>query len=139
MGAMQQFGISDHWIQQMVDRSFKTPIEYARSSVGWRREVMGALNYYHYMAEFWVARHDPSVLVLCYEDVAGTNRMPWIQLIGKFMGIEMSNNLTDTVLRLTSKEFMAQHVEKFDESGIVERINQNNGAPIADVPYTSAV
>merc|ERR1711964_681500 len=55
-----------------------------------------------------------------------------------FMGVDMSDALVDIVVNMTSKEFMQEHLEKFDESGIAEEINRKNGAPVPDVPYASA-
>lgn len=126
------------WPEVLVDRSPKTPKEYARSSMGWRRELMGGTNFYHYMAEFWLARHDPDVLLLCYEDLIGPHKRSWVQLLAKFMGVRQTPGLLDRVYSMTSKKFMAEHSRKFDDSGIAEAINRQGGAPIEDVPYNAA-
>eukprot|EP00929_Paragymnodinium_shiwhaense_P057151 TRINITY_DN28600_c0_g1_i1.p1 TRINITY_DN28600_c0_g1~~TRINITY_DN28600_c0_g1_i1.p1 ORF type:complete len:397 (-),score=64.05 TRINITY_DN28600_c0_g1_i1:5-1195(-) len=130
-----RLGMPDDRIGQLVDRSFKTAEEYARSSIGWRRELYSNTNYYRYMAEFAVARFDPNVLALCYEDVTGDDKAKWIRVIGKFMKLEMTADLVQKVDHMTSKEFMHEHLEKFDESGISEAINRKNGAPVPEVPY----
>lgn len=134
----QEAGISDVWVKRLVNRTAKSPEEYARSSIGWRREVMNRMSYYDFMTEFWLARHDPSVLLLCYEDFMGHDRKAWIRVVAKFMGVAASDNLTETVDHMSSKQFMEQHVEKFDESGIADEINRKNGAPNSDVPYSLA-
>jgi hypothetical protein len=64
--------------------------------------------------EYHILRDCPSVLVLVYEDLV--KDMPSsIRMLAKFMGIEASPELVLKVASMSTKEFMAEHMSKFDE------------------------
>ena len=84
--------------------------------------------------QFWVARHDPDVLVVSFEDLMA-DKVTWIKVIGRFIGLG-DDVLTDAqisrVAEMTSKEFMsrAENIRKFDESAIVEEVNAAGHAKV---------
>ena len=67
-----------------------------------------------YYREYHILRDCPSVLVLIYEDLV-KNIKASIRMIAKFMGIDSDEELIDKVASMSTKEFMAQHMSKFDE------------------------
>lgn len=121
--ALSIMGLPESVVELLAGHTWKDECDFARSSIGWRRNMGFGVNIFHYISEFWHARHDPNVLFLCYEDVA-SNRERWIPVVGRFMGIEMTADLVQRVFEMTSKEFMLEHIQKFDESQIADRINE---------------
>jgi hypothetical protein len=74
----------------------------------------GRASLWEYYQEYHILRDCPSVLVLVYEDLV--KDMPSsIRMLAKFMGIEVSPELVLKVANMSTKEFMAKHMAKFDE------------------------
>ena len=107
---------------RVLGETFKTVEEFAKSSLGWKRDMAFGANAFDYLVEFWMARSDPRLLLIEFKDLVA-RKEKWIPIIGAFMGLEVSSNLTSVVARMTSKEFMEKHMSKFDESAIVDEIN----------------
>eukprot|EP00931_Biecheleriopsis_adriatica_P073964 TRINITY_DN48159_c0_g1_i1.p1 TRINITY_DN48159_c0_g1~~TRINITY_DN48159_c0_g1_i1.p1 ORF type:complete len:388 (-),score=51.57 TRINITY_DN48159_c0_g1_i1:81-1244(-) len=107
---------------RVLGETFKTAEEFAKSSLGWKRDMAFGAAVTEYLVEFWVARRDPRVLLIEFNDLVA-RKDKWIPIIGEFMGLEVSSNLSSAVSQMTSKEFMEKHISKFDESAIVDEIN----------------
>jgi len=71
--------------------------------------------------EFWKCRHLDDILVLVFEDLVKDPKK-WIPVIADFMGIPSSPTLVARVADMSSKEFMAKHQEKYDESWAHQRL-----------------
>lgn len=111
---------------EMLPASFSgvlTPDEFA-SSFAWTRDNGFGGSLYDYIVEFWIARNDPNVLLMCYEDLVERKEV-WIKAIGRFMGVPPSAERIKLVMNMTSKDFMREHESKFDESQIADEINKN--------------
>lgn len=71
-------------------------------------------SYWYHLLSWWEQRHNPAVLLLCYEDtkldVAGT-----IRRIAEFLNIPLDDELMEIVLRQSSLDFMLNHKDKFDD------------------------
>lgn len=103
--------------------SWKTVPEFLRTSLGWRRDMSFGVSLTSYYAEFWHARRDPNVLLLCYEDLVG-DRARWARAIAQFMGVDAPPELLERVVRMTSKGFMLAHGSRFDGAGYSDLINE---------------
>lgn len=115
-------GLSEPVAEWWLGDTWKSILEFQQTSLGWRRDMSFGVDLLSYYVEFWHARHDPNVLVLCYEDLV-SNRTKWVPVIADFMGVEVSQHLVAQVVKMTSKEFMLAHVDKFDGSGYSRLIN----------------
>jgi len=74
----------------------------------------GRASIWEFYREYHAARDCSSVLVLVYEDLI--EDMPkHIRMIASFLGIEADDELVGTVAEMSTKEYMARHMEKFDE------------------------
>jgi len=71
--------------------------------------------------EFWKCAHLDNVLLLVFEDLVKDPKK-WIPVIAEFMGIPCSPALLARVAEMSSKEFMAKHEEKYDESWTHKRL-----------------
>ena len=83
----------------------------------WRypRENLAEKGYWYHLASWWSQRKNPNVLLLCYEDMKA-DLATTIKRIATFMGINLDNELFDIILRQSSREFMLEHMDKFDEA-----------------------
>lgn len=75
---------------------------------------------FEYYVDLWEARNEPTVKVLCYETLAKA-REKHVPFIADFMGLECGDGLLQLVLHNTSKEYMMQHDEKFNDNFLSER------------------
>jgi len=75
----------------------------------------GRASLWEYYQEYHILKECPSVLVLVYEDIV-KNRKENIQRIANFMNLgPIPMDVMDTILKMSTKEFMAQHMSLFDE------------------------
>lgn len=86
----------------------------------WPREELAEKGYWYHLSSWWEQRHNEDVLLLCYEDMSAD--LPGtVQRIARFMGISLDDELLDTVLRQSSREFMLAHKHQFDEGPFRQR------------------
>ena len=69
---------------------------------------------WEFYQEYHILKDCDSVLILVYEDLV-KNMGDGIRMIGKFMGLTMSEDQVEKVLSMSSKAYMAQHNTLFDE------------------------
>merc|ERR1712216_658457 len=71
----------------------------------------------------WEARNSPNCLLLCFEDLV-VRKAAHIAVLKRFMYTtewDEEEAVVNSVLPMTSKDFMLQHQDKFDESGAKKR------------------
>ncbi|MEZ4431150.1 MAG: sulfotransferase domain-containing protein [bacterium] len=82
-----------------------------------------------HMVSWWAQRDNPSVLLLCYEemvrDLPGTVRQ-----IARLMQIEPTDELLEVVVRQSSRAFMLAHADRFDERGLRRLAARDAGLPL---------
>ena len=98
--------------------------------------VMGTFvasrGYFQHLKSWWARRNDADVLFLVYEEMLADPAAA-IQQIASFMGIDLDAELLALTLRHTSREFMLQHQDKFDDS-MLRQLSED----VADLPRGSA-
>jgi len=67
-----------------------------------------------YIAQAWAARHDPSVLLVFYEDVKDDAEAQ-VRRMAHHMGVEADDGLIAAVVRLSRHDYMLAHSSQFDE------------------------
>jgi len=77
-------------------------------------------NVWDYYVELWEARHEANVFVLCYETLV-KNARAYLPHIAQFLGTPDDNSRLETVLQMSSKEFMAEHGHQFDDHFIRDK------------------
>ena len=80
----------------------------------WPRDQVDSRGYWYHLTSWWEQRHNPNVLLLCYEDML-LNPTTTVEKIARFMGIELDDSLLNLVLQQSSRKFMLEHKHKFDE------------------------
>jgi len=88
--------------------------------------------YFQHLKSWWARRNDADVLFLVYEEMLADPAAA-IQQIASFMGIDLDAELLALTLRHTSREFMLQHQDKFDDS-MLRQLSED----VADLPRGSA-
>lgn len=80
----------------------------------WPQDELEREGYWYHLISWYEQRKNKDVLLLCYEnmiaDLPGT-----INLIANFMGIELDDELSEIVIRQSSREFMLASKDQFDE------------------------
>ena len=94
----------------------------------WPRETVDVQGYWYHLISWWEQRHNPDVLLLCYEDMKA-DLPSAVKKIACFMGIELDESLLDIVLRQSSREFMLAHKQQFNEHHIRELGGKRAGLP----------
>ncbi len=85
-------------------------------------------SYWQSLISWWEQRHNPDVLLLCYEDMQA-DLPAAVRRIAAFMQIELDTELEEIVLRQSSKEFMLAHQDQFDEKHYRRRTEALGGLP----------
>ena len=77
-------------------------------------ETEGSFNYWHHLTSWWPWRDHEKVLMYCYEDM-----QPKIKSIvadvSRMEGIELTDDLLELTLELSSHDFMRENGQQFDE------------------------
>ena len=76
----------------------------------------------------WSRRHDPDVLLLCYENMKA-DLPSTVERVAQFIDIELDQELLKLVVRQSSIEFMKLHENKFDDSEALESIRHRMKLP----------
>lgn len=98
--------------------------------------VMGTFvasrGYFHHLKSWWARRNDDDVLFLVYEKMLADPEAA-IRQIAAFMGIELDDELLALTLTHTSRDFMLQHQDRFDD-GMLRQLSEE----VAGLPRGSA-
>ena len=77
---------------------------------------------------WWEQRDNPAVLLLSYEDMT-EDLVGTVRKIAGLMGIALTDDLLNTVVRQSSRDFMLAHASQFDERGLRRLAEQDIGLP----------
>jgi len=81
------------------------------------RDKADSRGYWFHLNSWWEQRHNPDVLLLCYEDMKAD--LPGtIRKVARFMNIKLDDELLAIVARQSTLEFMLAHSHKFDEHNL---------------------
>jgi hypothetical protein len=95
---------------------------------------MGERGYWHHLASWWEQRHNPDVLLLCYEEMRA-DLPKTVRRIAAFMDIPLDDELLALVVQQSSREFMLEHKEQFSEAPFRRLISQKAGLPFEGNAY----
>lgn len=72
-------------------------------------------SYFDNLASWWPHRNDPNVLFLFYENVI-LDTEATVRKINSFLGFKNNEETIQTAIRMSSREFMVEHRDKFNEN-----------------------
>ena len=114
-----------------VDNFAKCPL--------WAIDSIWGGNYWEYMTEFYLARKQPSVKLLCFESMLAD--LPnTVREVANFMALEKPDAaLVDEVVRLSSKTWMASNDAKFSEGWFYDEQIKHNRYDAPPLPPVAKV
>ena len=77
---------------------------------------------------WWEQRDNAAVLLLSYEDMT-EDLVGTVRKVAGLMGIALTDDLLDIVVRQSSRDFMLAHASQFDERGVRRLAEQEIGLP----------
>ena len=89
-----------------------------------------------YYTDYFARRHDPSVLILCFEDLR-EDLPKQVARIATFIGVPCGDELCRKVCEHSSSDFMARRASQFDDHWLHER--QLATGSYGDYPMSMAV
>lgn len=83
-----------------------------------------------HMISWWEQRDNEAVLLLTYEDMIG-DLVGTVRKVANLMGIALTDDLLDIVVRQSSRDFMLAHASQFDERGVRRLAEKEIGLPLS--------
>ncbi len=96
----------------------------------WPRDQAGEKGYWYHLTSWWEQRHNPDVLLICFEDMKA-DPADAVKKIARFMEIDLDEELLEIVLAQTSLEFMLMHKDQFGEHKLQKMHWERAGLPPA--------
>jgi hypothetical protein len=88
----------------------------------------GQGGYWCHLRSWWEQRHNPQVLLLCYEEM--TKDLPGtVRTVAQFIGIPLDDELLALVVQQSSLDFMLAHKDRFDDRLMREHSERKAGLP----------
>lgn len=81
-----------------------------------------------HMISWWEQRDNAAVLLLTYEDMI-EDLVGTVRRVAGLMGIALTDDLLDIVVRQSSRDFMLTHASHFDERGVRRLAEKEIGLP----------
>jgi hypothetical protein len=81
-----------------------------------------------HMVSWWEQRDNAAVLLLTYEDMI-EDLVGTVRKVARLMGIALTDDLLDIVVRQSSRDFMLAHASHFDERGVRRLAEKEIGLP----------
>lgn len=94
----------------------------------WPHNELEHQGYWYHLISWWEQRHNPNVLLLCYEDMLADPQNAILK-IAAFMGIKLDDDLFEIVLHHSSREFMISNQNSFDEKFMRQFAEKRAGIP----------
>lgn len=88
----------------------------------------GGCDYYTHLLSWWARRDEPDTLLTSYR-WAVKNKRAMISRLAAFMGIEASDAMVDMVDAMTTREFMHEHKDRFDDAMFTAALEAKVGIP----------
>ena len=85
--------------------------------------------YWYHLCSWWKERHNPNVLLLCYENMISDLEKTIVK-ISDFMNVHLDDGVLRTVVHQSSKKFMLCHNKHFDDHHFKKQIELHGGPPV---------
>jgi len=93
----------------------------------WQKRSHGQ-DYWTHLASWWEQRHNDYVLLMAYEHMT-SDHPGTVRRVAKFIGIDLDDDLFDTVVRQSSREFMLANKHLFDDKLIRDKATATGALP----------
>ncbi len=90
----------------------------------------GGCDYFTHLLSWHARRNEPDTLLTSYR-WAVKNKRAMIERMAKFIGVELTQELADLVDHRTTRAFMVEHMDKFDDAIVAIALEEKAGIPAA--------
>ncbi|MEP5937918.1 MAG: sulfotransferase domain-containing protein [Erythrobacter sp.] len=94
----------------------------------WMGGVPGGCDYFTHLLSWYARRNDADTLITSYR-WAVNNKVTMIRRMAAFIDVKLTDNLLALVDERTSREFMIEHMDKFDEGMVARALEEKAGVP----------
>ena len=94
----------------------------------WMMGGPGGCDYFTHLLSWYARREEPDTLLTTYR-WAAKNRRAMIERLAAFLGIAADAATVDAVERMTTREFMYAHKDKFDDAMVCAALEAKLGVP----------
>ena len=94
----------------------------------WMSGGPGGCDYVTHLLSWYARRNEADTLLASYHWVV-KNRAEMIRRMAELCGIELTPELADLVLHRTSREYMVEHKDKFDDAMVSAALERKHGIP----------
>ncbi|NVE95537.1 sulfotransferase domain-containing protein [Altererythrobacter lutimaris] len=96
----------------------------------WMSGGPGGCDYFTHLLSWYARRKEPDTLLSTYR-WAVKNKRAMIERMAKFIGVELTQELADLVDERTTRAFMVEHMDKFDDAMVAQALEEKVGIPAA--------
>nr|WP_298898892.1 sulfotransferase domain-containing protein [uncultured Altererythrobacter sp.] len=94
----------------------------------WLSGGPGGCDYFTHLLSWYARRGEPDTLLATYRWTV-KNKRTMIRRLAEFCELELSEEQVSLVEKMTSREFMHQHLDKFDDKMVAEALEKRVGIP----------
>ena len=94
----------------------------------WMGGGPGGCDYYTHLLSWWERRDEPDTLLMNYRWILA-NKREAIRRLARFCDIGLTPQIEELVLERTSREFMVEHKDRFDDGMICVLLEEKCGIP----------
>jgi hypothetical protein len=95
----------------------------------WMGGGPGGCDYPTHLLSWYARKDEPDTLLATYR-WAATNRPAMIRRLADFLGLPLTDDVADMVDQMTSREFMREHKDRFDDRMLCRALAENIGIPL---------
>lgn len=95
----------------------------------WMSGGPGGCDYATHLLSWYVRKDEPDTLLATYRWVAN-NRPAMIRRLANFLGLPLTGELAEMVDAMTSREFMREHRDRFDDGMLSRALADKIGIPL---------
>ncbi len=96
----------------------------------WMGGGPGGCDYFTHLLSWYERRHEPDTLLANYRQVA-KGRPTMIRRMADFLGLALTGEQAAMVAEITSREFMHDHHDRFDDAMLCRAMEERIGVPAA--------
>ena len=94
----------------------------------WMSGGPGGCDYFTHLLSWYARRQEQDTLLFSYR-WAVKNKRAMIERMAAFLGIELTQELADLVDHHTTRSFMVEHMDKFDDVMVAKALEEKAGVP----------
>lgn len=94
----------------------------------WMSGGPGGCDYFTHLLSWYERRHEPDTMLASYRWIV-KNKTEAIRRMAQLIDVELTDELLALVEQRTSREFMVEHMDKFDDIMVAKALEEKAGVP----------